>query len=473
MITRTRRRLTTPVDGASLAVLRIVFGLVVVWETYRYFSYDWIGNFWVDRAYTFTYPGFGWVAPLPGDAMYVVWAAIGLTGLCIALGVFYRVATVVFTLLFAYSFLLDHTLYLNHFYLMVLVGGILAVVPAHRVWSVDARLAARPETTVPTWALWLLRFQIAVMYVGGGIAKLSSDWLAGRPLDSWLMAGENWPLIGEWLVRPEAALVLSWSGLLLDLLVVPLVLWRPTRAPALIAVGAFHLINARLFSIGVFPVLAMGATLVLLPPDWPRRALARVRTAFGRDEVSRSAGTVTSEPSPSGGEPRRQAPTPRALLSVPALLLLVVFVAAQTLVPLRHLAIPGDPNWTEEGHDFAWHMKLRSKSGHVDFVVSDRETGEIWVPDLEQELASWQISRMAARPRLILQYAGELGRQATEVRGFADPEVVAHSAVSLNGRPHAPLVSSRVDLLTVDDVSMIIEPHPDERPAPEDEARGG
>lgn len=51
---------------------------------------------------------------------------------------------------------------------------------------------------------------------------------------------------------------------------------------ALVTIGLFHFANARLFQIGVFPVLAMAATLVLLPPDWPRqlaRRLGRQRSA--------------------------------------------------------------------------------------------------------------------------------------------------------------------------------------------------
>lgn len=36
----------------------------------------------------------------------------------------------------------------------------------------------------------------------------------------------------------------------------------------------------------------------------------------------------------------------------------------------RHYLIAGTPSWTEEGHRFSWHMKLREKSGTVTFVVS-------------------------------------------------------------------------------------------------------
>ncbi len=55
--------------------------------------------------------------------------------------------------------------------------------------------------------------------------------------------------------------------------------------------------------------------------------------------------------------------------------LLVTWFAVQCLVPLRHLLYLGNVSWTEEGHRFAWHMKLRDKQGRADFVAVDPTTG--------------------------------------------------------------------------------------------------
>ena len=43
------------IDGASLAFFRIAFGLVMVWEVLRYFSYGWIKRYYIDPTYFFTY----------------------------------------------------------------------------------------------------------------------------------------------------------------------------------------------------------------------------------------------------------------------------------------------------------------------------------------------------------------------------------------------------------------------------------
>ena len=133
-------RLFEPVDGASLAVFRILFGAIMVWEVYRYFSHDWIQRYWVEPSFHFTYHGFGWVEPLPGPWMEVLFAVLGGLAACIALGLFYRVATVLFFVGFTYTFLLEQARYLNHFYLVCLLAFLLCLVPAHRVWSRDALL---------------------------------------------------------------------------------------------------------------------------------------------------------------------------------------------------------------------------------------------------------------------------------------------------------------------------------------------
>ena len=63
--------------------------------------------------------------------------------------------------------------------------------------------------------------------------------------------------------------LISYGGLLFDLLIVPLLLWRRTRPLAFLVALAFHLTNWYLFNIGIFPWLMIAATLLFFPPSWP------------------------------------------------------------------------------------------------------------------------------------------------------------------------------------------------------------
>src|SRR5688572_28868545 len=99
--------LARPVDGASLAAFRVMFGLLLAWEVVRYFEHGWIERYYIRPTFHFTYPLFEFVSPWPGYGMYLHFAIMGVLALCVALGSFYRVSAALFWLAFTYVFLLD------------------------------------------------------------------------------------------------------------------------------------------------------------------------------------------------------------------------------------------------------------------------------------------------------------------------------------------------------------------------------
>ena len=260
-------RLFAPVDIASLACFRIVFGAIMLWEVIRYFSHGWIERYFITPTFHFTFYGFGWVQPWPGDGMYWHFFALGVLALLIMVGFLYRLSAALFFLGFTYVFLLDQARYLNHFYLVCLLSLLMVLIPAHRALSVDA--LARPSlraATAPAWALWLLRAQVGLVYFYAGVAKLNGDWLRGEPIRDWLAYRTDFPIIGPLFTQEPVMWMFAYGGLLLDLLLAPLLLWRRTRWFAFALAVLFHLLNAGLFSIGIFPWLMIAATVMFFPP---------------------------------------------------------------------------------------------------------------------------------------------------------------------------------------------------------------
>jgi hypothetical protein len=420
---RLRSRLARPVDASSLVVFRIAFGLVMAWEAYRYLSKGWVQQHYVDPEFHFTYMFFGWVRPWPGEWMHVHFYALGALALLIAAGAAYRAAATLFFAGFTYVFLLERALYLNHFYLICLISFLMILVPAHRALSIDALLRPRlRRDTVPAWSVWLLRFQVGVPYFFGGIAKLDSDWLRGEPMRTWMADRTDFPVIGPLFTQDWVVYSASWFGLLLDLLVVPGLLWRRTRPVAYALAVAFHLMNAGLFEIGIFPWLMMAATTIFFEPDWPRRLLRR-----GPAAPTAAAGA-----------------TPR-LLSRAAFGALVLWCAVQVLAPLRHFLYPGPASWTEEGHMFSWHMKLRNKEGDIRFFIVHRETGARQRIHHDLGLTERQHAKMSTRPAMIQQFARHIDEEL-RARGYTQYEVRVEAFASLNGRPFQRLIDSTVDL---------------------------
>jgi hypothetical protein len=134
--------------------------------------------------------------------------------------------------------------------------------------------------------------------------------------------------------------------------------------------------------------------------------------------------------------------------------LLLAFIGAwlafQILVPARHLLYPGNPSWTEQGHRFAWQMKLRDKEAEASFVVRDPATGREWPVRPSRYLKRHQAEEMAARPDMILQFAHHLARAWEKELGIRGVEVRARVCASLNGRKAALLIDPERDLARVE-----------------------
>jgi hypothetical protein len=126
------------------------------------------------------------------------------------------------------------------------------------------------------------------------------------------------------------------------------------------------------------------------------------------------------------------------------LALLAGYVLLQLVLPLRHFIIPGEVSWTEEGHRFAWHMKLRDKDASTHFTITNG-AGESWQVDPLEHLTARQLRKMSNRPYMILQYAHFLAEEAA-AQGHEDVEVRAEVWASLNGRSPQQLIDPTVNL---------------------------
>jgi hypothetical protein len=430
---------TRRVDIASLAAFRILFGLVMCGGIVRFLATGWIEPMYGDPRWFFTYPGFEWVRPWPVWGMYVHYGVLAVLALAIAAGAWFRAACALFVVGFAYTQLIDVTNYLNHNYLVVLIGAQLALLPAHAAWSVDARRhPALARAEVPAWMVWLLRFQIGVVYVFAGLAKAKPDWLLhGQPLGLWLAARTEVPLLGRWFAEPWVALAMSWAGFVFDTTIVGWLSWARTRVPAYVALVVFHGVTGYLFNIGLFPVIMTASALIFCSPGWPRRVLA----ALGRDPgTSRAA--IPSD--------RADRPAASSWKRGSVLIAIALHVAVQLALPLRHLIYPGPVLWNEHGMRFAWHVLVREKHGTATFVAELEGGKRLEIP--AQHYLTWRQEReMGGQPDLILQLARTIGADLRR-RGYVVRALRASTQVSLNGRASVPMIDPDIDLLTLRDV---------------------
>ncbi|MCC6490996.1 MAG: HTTM domain-containing protein [Candidatus Hydrogenedentes bacterium] len=428
------RSLFDPVDGATAALFRILFGALMAGESF-YRIFPQIGEVYAPGRFHFTYPYLEWVKPWPGVGMHLQVIVMGFAALGVMAGFRTRLSAFVFLIAYTHLWLLDASTFNNHFYLISLLAAFFTIAGANACWSLDnLRVPPRGEGWVPRWNVWLLRFQFVVVYFYGGVAKINGDWLRGEPLRNWLERRAEGTLMESMLVTEGAVDFFAYGGLLFDLSIGFLLLFRRTRLPAVAMLVFFHCTNSWLFKIDVFPWLALASTVMFFDPETPRRWMQNL--------------DIHVPP-----------PPPRPLWQTgvwarAAILMgLLLFCAIQLAVPLRHLLYKGNVNWTDEGHTFSWHMKMSHRVASTVFEVRDPDTGQNWTIGTREQLedlAPRQRLEMIARPHLILQYAHYLADKFRG-QGVKRPEVRVRSIVSLNGRPLQPLIDPAVNLAAESD----------------------
>jgi vitamin K-dependent gamma-carboxylase len=433
MLRRLLPALFRPIDIAWLVYFRLGAGFLLALEHAGAVVLGRSRNY-TEPQFHFRYLGWEWLPHPPPAGIYGLYALVVGAGLAVAAGWHYRRMVALLSLGYVALLLLEETEYINHFYLYALIAALLACLPAHRAASADVRAGrAAPAATAPAWTRLVLLFQVGLVYGFAALAKLNPDWLAARPLSVWLGAKAHYPVLGPLLAHPAAAWLMSYGGIVLDALVVPLLLWRRSRPWAFGAAVLFHLTNVVVFGLGTFPWFSMLLTSLFFAPDFPRRLPGFLGRWF-------RARVPLAETSPTQASPA----FPRQMWVLAGL---GIFALGQVLLPLRHFLYPANTHWTEEGHRFSWHLMLRTKSGTAVFRVR--------LPDGREErvhphpyLTPNQINKLTDSPDLLLQFAHLL---AADYRRRGQPPVAIYceSWVSLNGHPPRPLVSPTLNLLAV------------------------
>lgn len=404
---RFKALLGSRVDAASLALFRICFGTVILGEAYRLLKtlpgdttrleYYFTG----DVKWNFPFHGLEWVTPLPEPWLSVTCWALGVAGLTLAWGLFSRLSAAVIFVTWTYLLLLDECRFNNHYYLQSLFAFLLIWIPSGNCFSFDrgfremlGRVDPDVSPTVPFWSIFLLRAQLAIVYIYGGVAKLTVDWFnEAQPMRIVLEStAERWGdasaagmpgVVYAFLTWAPLAFFFAYAGVLFDFSIAFLLLIPRTRVLGLVFLIVFHGLNHWLLfaDIGLFPVMAVTSSLIFLAPDWPRRFFAwlKHRTFKPPDVAWLITGAIIV---PVIGaalgwklkSDRRALPAEEGQPRPSVVVFVCLWLCLQTLIPLRHYLIAGDVNWTEEGGRWSWRMKgvaRRARSTHI--VIEDPE----------------------------------------------------------------------------------------------------
>ncbi len=415
------RFLFTKIDNSPLLIFRIFFGILVALECYGAIVTGWIRRTLVEPQFTFSFIGFEWLQPLPGNGMYFYFFIMGTLGVCIALGYKYRFSIISFTILWTAVYLMQKSSYNNHYYLLILISLFMCFFPANRGYSLDTRQnPALRHDYMHSYVKWAVVLQLFIVYTYASIAKLYGDWLDFGIVRILMLDKADYPIIGVLLQEAWVHKVVGIFGILFDFLIIPALLWKPTRKVAFVISIFFHLFNSIVFQIGIFPYLSLAFTVFFFEPEVIRKIFFKKKEPYAGGEI--------------------QVPSYKNVI----LGLGGVYFLIQFALPLRQHFLKDEVLWTEEGHRLSWRMMLRSRAGNIDFTVLDIKTGVSKIVDLDDYLTKKQKRRIAAYPDFIWQFAQRLKKEYT-IKG-QDVSVFVNSKISVNGRPLRTFINPEIDL---------------------------
>jgi vitamin K-dependent gamma-carboxylase len=412
------------IDNSALIIFRVFFGLLITLESFGAILTGWVKQTLIEPNFTFSFIGFEWLQPLPGQWMYLYFAVMGMFGFGVMLGYKYRASIIGFTVLWAGVYFMQKSSYNNHYYLLVLLNLFMCIMPANRYFSFDVKQnASLLKHSMPQWCSLIIIVQMTIVYTYAAIAKIYPDWLDTTFMEILMRGKKGYYIIGDFLQQKWLHYVLAYGGIVFDLLIVPLLLCRRTRAWAFSIAIFFHLFNSVVFQIGIFPYMSIALCVFFFPVKSIQKLFFKGKPFYNQGEIV--------------------VPNYKPIL----LMVFGLYFLIQLAVPLRHWFIKDDVLWTEEAHRLSWRMMLRAKYGIAHFTVIDKETNEKTIIKLDDYLSKKQIGIASTKPDVIWQFAQRL-KQQFQAEG-RDVAVYVDCRISVNDKPLKQLIDPKVDLASV------------------------
>ena len=306
---------------------------------------------------------------------------------------------------------------------MVLLCWMMAFLPANKDLSLDAKLIPNFRSNkMSQWVRWVVVLQIFIVFTYGSIAKWYPDWFNGTAPGVILRSKQHYYIIGDLLQQKWIHYIVAYFGIIFDLIIIPMLLWKKTRLLGFYLSLFFHLFNSIVFQVGIFPYMSIAFALFFFSSETLNKRFLKNRNRklyTGNEIVIPKYKNILID-------------------------IFSIYFIIQIGLPLRHWAIKDDVLWTEEGHRLSWRMMLRSKSGTLTLRIEDKATGEKKVYDYRSILSKKQQRGIKTKPDLMWQFAQRI--KEDENKKGKDVAVYFSSKVSINGGPYFQFTNPDVDI---------------------------
>lgn len=455
-----------PINPSIVCIFRIIFGLIATYQIIYYFKVDYTYQFIAGPEVLFYFNELSFLQPLPLPILKGLHFLLLISTVCITLGVWYRYAISFFFIVFSYFSFMDSTLYNNHIYLFSLFAFAMIFISADEKYSIKSRKRKDiAKMYIPAWHQYILMFLIALPYFFGGIAKLSSNWLHTNLVSEILSATKN-NFLTQLFSNDTLIAFVKYGGLIYDLGIVFLLLFKRTRLFAVGLILIFNLTNNSLLfdDIGVFPLFMIVATILFFNPERvgnftdtlfikkkkvvklsqkeKKRLKKQLKSKDGNATVTNGDAVVVENSDVLFAKSNKGLVTG----------LLLVFLIFHLVFPFRYLLHSNNPEWYGPGVHFAWRMKLQAKKVvTLNLTMQDRASGATGEIKEKTFISHNQSLHLVDRPVNLVLLAKYLKPKIEKQYGIVNPKISAEVIVEFNGLPAQQMIVPTVDLTEVDE----------------------
>lgn len=335
--------LNNPVPNISITLFRTIFSFILLIQTYYFISNGFIKENIIEPFMLF--PFISGLNPMAEIYLVVLSYIMLVANIGMLFNKTAKISTLFFVCSFTYFWLLDKTYFNNHYYFMSLICFILLVV--------EHKSSFQKINYVSRWSLFALQAMVVITYLIAGINKLNPYWLIDLQPITFILENKCDVTENTFFINPLLVLLITYAGLLFDLLIGFLLFYKRTKLLAFILVIGFNIMNYLLFldnsEIGVFPFIMISTLILFINPEYLTKVF-----------------NVTE-----GGSHKRES---HQLIKY----FIAAFLLLQIILPFRHLIFKGYVDYNGIGQRFSWRMKSMCKTptteGIIQFSVIDKKS---------------------------------------------------------------------------------------------------
>tara|TARA_B100000809_G_C15067124_1_gene504590 strand:- start:78 stop:1445 length:1368 start_codon:yes stop_codon:yes gene_type:complete len=428
-ITNFKQSLFKEESAASLGLFRMLLGIVLFAQTLWFIKTEFIVENVFEPSLHFKFYYFQFLEPLSKPLMKIMMLLMLVSTLLVAIGKLFKPALVFFGLSFTYLWLLDKSYFNNHYYLISLLVFLLLFTNANSWGGYGSKKGT--TFTVPYWQIFIIKFQIFIVFFIAGINKINTYWMVDMQPMKHILETKASLNNYDWLANDFSFAFFSWLGLLFDLSIGFLIWLNKTRRFALVFYILFNIINFWLFydigEIGFFPFILLACLTIFFESAKVEQKLGWLNKKVVDENLIEKESKNTSV----------------------IITCLVVYIALQVLLPFRYLLYDNHVDWSGKGQRFAWRMKIMYKDPDMHFYLIEEGSEQKVEVNVGNFLNSKQYTNLIYYPDFIPTVAKYIKEEAIR-RGMKNPKVVANFKIGFMGHSQTYLVNPETDLSQVE-----------------------